>query len=147
MLKPPPRKFGPKAEMNVVPYIDVMLVLLVIFMVTAPLLTQGVKIELPKVAADALATTAERRVLTLTLSRSGDWHWHLGRELELETHSDSAADLAAMSERVAAIVAANDNTEVYLRADGGVDYTRVVAGIAALQRGGVRSLGLITEQP
>jgi len=133
--------------MNVVPYIDVMLVLLVIFMVTAPLLTQGVKIDLPKVAAEALATNTERRVLTLTLSRDGDWQWYLGADLELEKHNGSAADLAMMSERVAALVAADEKTEVYLRADGGVDYTRVVAGIAALQRGGVRSLGLITEQP
>lgn len=54
MLVGPQRKHGPKAEMNVVPYIDVMLVLLVIFMVTAPMLTQGVKIELPKVASEAL---------------------------------------------------------------------------------------------
>ena len=54
MLVKPQRKHGPKAEMNVVPYIDVMLVLLVIFMVTAPMLVQGVKIELPKVAAEAL---------------------------------------------------------------------------------------------
>ena len=62
MLARPQRKHGPKAEMNVVPYIDVMLVLLVIFMVTAPMLTQGVKIELPKVASEALANdTAENQ--------------------------------------------------------------------------------------
>jgi biopolymer transport protein TolR len=147
MLKPPPRRHAPTAEMNVVPYIDVVLVLLVIFMVTTPLLTQGVKIELPKVAAEALAPERERLIVTLTLSRDGVWHWHLGPELELEERSGSAADASTMSERVAALVAANGDTEVYLRADGGVDYTRVVAGIAALQQGGVRSLGLITEQP
>ncbi|MBP8264875.1 MAG: biopolymer transporter ExbD, partial [Pseudomonas sp.] len=64
-MRKPAKKHGPKAEMNVVPYIDVMLVLLVIFMVTAPMLTQGVKIELPKVAAQALTSNVEQQILTL----------------------------------------------------------------------------------
>lgn len=71
MLVRPQRKHGPKAEMNVVPYIDVMLVLLVIFMVTAPMLVQGVKIELPKVAAEALPVENERQILTLSVKADG----------------------------------------------------------------------------
>ena len=73
MLVRPQRKHGPKAEMNVVPYIDVMLVLLVIFMVTAPMLVQGVKIELPKVAAEALPVENERQILTPTDASDPAW--------------------------------------------------------------------------
>ena len=78
MLVRPQHKHGPKAEMNVVPYIDVMLVLLVIFMVTAPMLVQGVKIVLPKVAAEALPVENERQILTLSVKADGGFYWNLG---------------------------------------------------------------------
>ena len=94
MLVRPQRKHGPKAEMNVVPYIDVMLVLLVIFMVTAPMLVQGVKIELPKVAAEALPVENERQILTLSVKADGGFYWNLGSELDVENQTDSAVDLA-----------------------------------------------------
>ena len=87
------QKRKPHAEMNVVPYIDVMLVLLVIFMVTAPMLTQGVKIELPKVAAQALATDAEQQILTLSVQADGGYYWNLGSELNTEQQTDSAVNL------------------------------------------------------
>ncbi len=85
MLVKPQRKHGPKAEMNVVPYIDVMLVLLVIFMVTAPMLTQGVKIELPKVASEALANDRRQQILTLSVKAEGGYYWNLGGELDTTT--------------------------------------------------------------
>jgi len=122
MLVRPQRKHGPKAEMNVVPYIDVMLVLLVIFMVTAPMLTQGVKVELPKVASEALATDTRQQ-------------------------TDSAVDLDEMRAKVAQIVAARSDTQVYIRADQDAGYGLVVAAMAALQQGGVSNLGLVTEAP
>ena len=148
-MRRPQSKHGPKAEMNVVPYIDVMLVLLVIFMVTAPMLTQGVKIELPKVAAEALPTNNQQRILTLSVQADGSYYWNLGSELdtELGAASEQAVDLAMMSARVAQLVAEQGDTQVYIRADQAADYARVVAGIAALQQGGVSSLGLITEAP
>ena len=148
-MRRPQSKHGPKAEMNVVPYIDVMLVLLVIFMVTAPMLTQGVKIELPKVAAEALPTDNQQRILTLSVQADGSYYWNLGSELdtELGAASEQAVDLAMMSARVAQLVAEQGNTQVYIRADQAADYASVVAGIAALQQGGVSSLGLITEAP
>lgn len=148
-MRRPQSKHGPKAEMNVVPYIDVMLVLLVIFMVTAPMLTQGVHIELPKVAAKALPSDNQQRILTLSVQADGSYYWNLGSELdtELGAASEQAVDLVVMSARVAQLVAEQGDTQVYIRADQAADYASVVAGIAALQQGGVSSLGLITEAP
>ena len=146
-MRKPQCKHGPKAEMNVVPYIDVMLVLLVIFMVTAPMLTQGVKIELPKVAAEALPTDSQQQVLTLSVQADGGYYWNLGSELDTEHRTDSAVSLEEMSAKVGALIAARGDTQVYIRADGNADYATVVAGMAALQQGGVSNLGLITEAP
>ena len=146
-MRKPQCKHGPKAEMNVVPYIDVMLVLLVIFMVTAPMLTQGVKIELPKVAAEALPTDSQQQVLTLSVQADGGYYWNLGSELKTEGQTDSAVSLEEMTAKVGALIAARGDTQVYIRADGHADYATVLAGMAALQKGGVSNLGLITEAP
>ncbi|UPT34887.1 protein TolR [Pseudomonas amygdali] len=142
MLVKPQRKHGPKAEMNVVPYIDVMLVLLVIFMVTAPMLTQGVKIELPKVASEALASDTRQRIVTLSVKAQGGYYWNLG-----QVQTDQAASLEDMQERIARLVAERKDTQVFIRADDKADYGRVVAAMAALQRSGVTQLGLVTEAP
>ncbi|AZE48301.1 Tol biopolymer transport system, TolR protein [Pseudomonas chlororaphis] len=147
MLVRPQRKHGPKAEMNVVPYIDVMLVLLVIFMVTAPMLTQGVKIELPKVASEALATDTRQQILTLSVKAEGGYYWNLGGELDTRQQTDSAVDLDEMRAKVAQIVAARSDIQVYIRADQDAGYGLVVAAMAALQQGGVSNLGLVTEAP
>ena len=146
-MRKPQCKHGPKAEMNVVPYIDVMLVLLVIFMVTAPMLNQGVKIELPKVAAEALPTDSQQQVLTLSVQADGGYYWNLGSELDTEQRTDSAVSLEEMTSKVGALIAARGDTQVYIRADGHADYATVLAGMAALQKGGVSNLGLITEAP
>nr|BFD42892.1 protein TolR [Pseudomonas sp. FFPRI_1] len=147
MLVRPQRKHGPKAEMNVVPYIDVMLVLLVIFMVTAPMLTQGVKLELPKVASEALATDSRQQILTLSVQASGGYYWNLGSELDTHSQTDSAVDLEQMRTKVAQVIAQRGDTQVYIRADQDAAYASVVAAMAALQQGGVRNLGLVTEAP
>lgn len=147
MLARPVRKHGLKAEMNVVPYIDVMLVLLVIFMVTAPMLVQGVQIELPKVAAEALPAPGQQRIVTLSVKADGSYYWNLGSEVDTTSQTDSAVDTAQMRDKIAAIVAQDPQTQVYLRADRNTEYAAVVAGIAELQRGGVSRLGLITEAP
>ncbi|AXK52576.1 protein TolR [Pseudomonas protegens] len=147
MLVRPQRKHGPKAEMNVVPYIDVMLVLLVIFMVTAPMLTQGVKIELPKVASQALATDSRQQILTLSVKAEGGYYWNLGSELDTRHQTDSAVDLEQMRAKVAQVIAQRGDTQVYIRADQDAAYASVVAAMAALQQGGVHNLGLVTEAP
>ncbi|BAQ75563.1 MULTISPECIES: protein TolR [Pseudomonas] len=147
MLVRPQRKHGPKAEMNVVPYIDVMLVLLVIFMVTAPMLTQGVKIQLPKVASQALATDSRQQILTLSVKAEGGYYWNLGSELDTRHQTDSAVDLEQMRAKVAQVIAQRGDTQVYIRADQDAAYASVVAAMAALQQGGVHNLGLVTEAP
>lgn len=134
----------PVAEMNVVPYIDVMLVLLVIFMVTAPMIQQGLKVELPKVASEALPSETERPVLTLTVQADGGYHWYLGSQVDTEQRTDVAGSL---DELTAKLTRLGTDTQVLIRADQAVDYGRVIAAMAALQRGGVSDVGLITEAP
>ncbi|CAM3238672.1 protein TolR [Pseudomonas floridensis] len=147
MLVKPQRKHGPKAEMNVVPYIDVMLVLLVIFMVTAPMLTQGVKIELPKVASEALASDTQRRIVTLSVKAEGGYYWNLGDTVDTHAQTDTAASLEDMQGRIGRLVTERPDTQVFIRADDKADYGRVVAAMAALQHSGVTQLGLVTEAP
>lgn len=146
-MKPPANKHKQNADMNVVPYIDVMLVLLVIFMVTAPMLTQGVKIELPKVEAQALPTENEQKILTLSVKNDGSFYWNLGDELDIRGETGNAEDVDAMVEDVSAIVAGEANVQVFIRADEDAVYSMVVSGMASLQQAGVTQLGLITEAP
>jgi len=138
-------KRKPVAEMNVVPYIDVMLVLLVIFMVTAPMLTQGVKIELPKVASEALVNDKPQSILTLSVKADGGYYWNLGRELDTQHQTDSAVSLEELQAKIGQVVAQNGDTQVYIRADNEAGYGSVVKAMAALQQGGVSNLGLVTE--
>lgn len=147
MLVRPQRKHGPKAEMNVVPYIDVMLVLLVIFMVTAPMLTQGVKIELPKVASEALVNDSQQQILTLSVKAEGGYFWNLGSELDTKNQTDSALSLEELQTKIGEVVAKKGDTQVYIRADNEAGYGSVVKAMAALQQGGVTNLGLVTEAP
>ncbi|RMT24949.1 TolR protein [Pseudomonas savastanoi] len=135
------------SEINVTPLVDVMLVLLVIFMVTAPMLTQGVKIELPKVASEALATDTRQRIVTLSVKAQGGYYWNLGDTVDTQTQTDQAESLEDMQERIARLVAERKDTQVFIRADDKADYGRVVAAMAALQRSGVTQLGLVTEAP
>lgn len=147
MLRKPHSQHGPKAEMNVVPYIDVMLVLLVIFMVTAPLLVQGVKLELPKIESEALPTDTKLQILTLSVKSDGSFFWNVGEDVNTISQTDSAVDIKEMTEKVKQVINARGDTQVFIRADKSADYATVIAGIAALQKGGITNLGLITEAP
>ena len=128
------------AEINVVPYIDVMLVLLVIFMVTVPLLNQGVQVELPQAEAAPL-DQSENRSLILEVDGSGGYFLHLAGE--------PAEALAAeqIVLRTAAVLRRNPQTPVLVRADKDVPYGRVVQAMALLTRGGAPRVGLATEPP
>lgn len=136
MLRKPITKHSPKAEMNVVPYIDVMLVLLVIFMVTAPLLVQGVKLELPKIDNEALPISSKQKILTLSVKKDGSFYWSLGEDVNITTQTDSAVDVNEMTQKVKEVIATNGDTQVFIRADQSAEYSTVVAGISALQKGG-----------
>ena len=140
-------KRKPVAEMNVVPYIDVMLVLLVIFMVTAPMLNQGVKVDLPQVSSEVVPSDSNQQVLTLSVLADGTYYWNLGEAVDTENHSDSAVSLEAMTEGVTKIMRAKPDTLVYIRGDKNANYGVVVTAMGALQQAGVPNVGLITEAP
>ncbi|MFK7753479.1 MAG: protein TolR [Sedimentitalea sp.] len=123
----------PMAEINVTPFVDVMLVLLIIFMVAAPLLTVGVEVELPKSAAGALAGENEEP-LTVTLTATG--------EVQIQSTVTPRAELVA---KLRAIAAERDSPRVFLRADGAIAYAEVMAVMGALNAGGFTDVGLVTD--
>ncbi len=124
-------------EINVVPYIDVMLVLLVIFMVTAPMLTQGVKVELPNVDANPVKNTGDEP-LVVTVDSEGDFYLNLGGD------NQKALNPELLLVRVAAEIRLYPKKPVYVRGDKTVAYARVVEAMALIQKAGVPSVGLLT---
>lgn len=124
---------GPMAEINVTPFVDVMLVLLIIFMVAAPMLTVGVPVELPKTAASALPTEQEEP-LTITITSDG--------RLLIMTTEVAPGELIP---RLTAIAAERTSNKVFLRADGAIPYARVAEVMGALNAGGFNSIGLVTD--
>jgi biopolymer transport protein TolR len=123
----------PMAEINVTPFVDVMLVLLIIFMVAAPLMTVGVPLELPKTAAQALPTEQEEP-LTISLAPDGG--------LAIQSTPVPDADLIP---RLAAIMTERTGNKLFIRADAGVPYGRVAQVMGALQAAGYTSIGLVTD--
>jgi len=127
-------------EINVVPYIDVMLVLLIIFMITAPLLTQGVKVDLPKAAAEPIE--AQRlQPLVLSVDRAGRLYLNVGNAPQAALDDDTAAA------RASAVLEREPETPVLVKADSAVPYGRVVQAMVLLQHAGARKIGFITEPP
>jgi biopolymer transport protein TolR len=128
------------SDINVVPYIDVMLVLLVIFMITAPLLTQGVAVELPQAEAEPMSgETDEPLVVTVTVD--GNYYLNVGDD------TDKPIDHQALVTKVAAVLRHRPKTPVMVRGDSHVEYGKVVVAMALLQKAGAPSVGLITESP
>ena len=121
--------------------------LLVIFMVTAPMLNQGVKVDLPQVSSEVLPSDSNQQVLTLSVLADGTYYWNLGEAVDTENHSDSAVSLEAMTEGVTKIMRAKPDTLVYIRGDKNANYGVVVTAMGALQQAGVPNVGLITEAP
>ena len=128
------------AEINVVPYIDVMLVLLVIFMITAPLLTQGVSVELPQADAEPIPPEADEPLI-VTVDRGGDIYIDVGENKETPVSADE------LVKRVRSVLKYKPKTPVMVRGDAGVAYGRVIEAMVLLQAGGAPSVGLITEAP
>ena len=123
----------PMSEINVTPFVDVMLVLLIIFMVAAPLLTVGVPVELPKSAASALPTEQEEP-LTITVTAAG--------EVQIQTTPVARENLVV---RLRGIAAERASDRVFLRADGAVPYSAVMEVMGALNAGGFSNIGLVTD--
>jgi biopolymer transport protein TolR len=125
-------------EINVVPYIDVMLVLLIIFMVTAPLLSQGIKVDLPKAAAEPLPPDLEP--LVLSIDAEGSMYLNI-------VDSQTPQDADRILELVSAVIRREPERPVLVKADRSVQYGRVVEGMALLQKAGAQKVGFATESP
>lgn len=133
------RKRKPVAEINVVPYIDVMLVLLIIFMVTAPLVTQGVKVDLPQASAEPLEDESKPPMIA-SINDKGEYFLSTGGEPSEDPMS--ATDLAVL---VAAQLQIDPETPVIVKADRKIAYNYVIDLMVLLQRAGAPSVGLMTE--
>jgi biopolymer transport protein TolR len=120
------------SQINITPLVDVMLVLLIIFMVTAPILQQGVSVDLPEVTAAPLAGSEEQLVVVVT--RDG--------KLQL---NDSPIKVDELNRKLSSILSVKPDRQVYLRADKNVPYGKVVEVMAAVRSAGVRKLGMVTE--
>ena len=120
------------AEINVTPFVDVMLVLLIIFMVTAPMMQQGIDVRLPKTQSSGL--TSDDEVLVVTVKQGG--------EILIQS---AEVELAELEEKLTAILEVRANKEVFLRADERVAYGTVARALAALRRAGVTRIGMVTE--
>lgn len=139
-VQPVRRKRRQMAEINVVPYIDVMLVLLVIFMITAPLLQTGVDIDLPDADASPITNTTETtEPLILTVDRNGAWYLNEG-----ET-PDSQMERAEVQALATAALSINPNRRVLVAGDTAVEYGEVMQAMVALQLAGAPEVGLMSE--
>jgi len=131
------------SEINVVPYIDVMLVLLVIFMITAPLLNLGVEVELPKADAEPLDTEQNVEPLVVTVLRNGDLYLNSGGDLD--GTSSGLIDPETLVATVSAIVRRNPEIQVLVGGDERVDYGQVYNAMVLLQKAGVTKVGLMSD--
>jgi len=138
MYNPGSRK--PMSDINVVPFIDVMLVLLVIFMITAPLLTQGVKVNLPQTQAKAM-TDQQKEPLIVTVDATGNYFLNLAdkpsQPITARTLSHLATQMLAQKD--------NEARPVLVRGDKNVNYGKVIEAMVLLQKAGAKSVGLITQ--
>ncbi|BCV61584.1 protein TolR [Shewanella algae] len=131
----------PVAEINVVPYIDVMLVLLIIFMVTAPIVTQGVKVDLPQGKAEPLPADSKPPVVA-SINAEGEYFLDLGG-----SPNNEVLDLEEISTRVSAIIQMEPDRPVVVKGDRAIPYERVIQLMVSLQNAGVPSVGLMTDSP
>ncbi len=134
------KKRRPMSEINVVPYIDVMLVLLIIFMVTAPMLMQGVKVDLPEANADPVENQ-DSEPLIISVDAAGQLFLNVGSQ------EDQVLSLATIRDRVAAVMRRSPEKPVLVWGDRAVPYGEVVTVMVALQEAGAPSVGLVTENP
>ena len=137
----------PMSEINVVPYIDVMLVLLVIFMATAPLLTQGVKVELPQAPSKSIDTN-ESDPLVVSMRKDGALFMNVGIQGVAQSEEDGTrVTVFSLAEQAGKILRSRTDVPVYLKADHALDYGAVVRVMTVLQKAGAESVGLITDPP
>lgn len=126
---------GAMSDINVTPLVDVMLVLLIIFMVTAPLITQGVEVELPKTQAAPMEGTEKKLVLTLTKDK----------QIFIGTNKDNSIPYEVLEERLKTNARLQTEKELYLHADRKLEYGFVVDVMAKVRKAGVEKLGMVTD--
>lgn len=135
------RKRKPMSDINVVPYIDVMLVLLIIFMVTAPMMMQGVEVDVPKVSSGPLDRDENQEFLVVAVDKAG--------VIFIERGEETPQTVAAteVGQYVLTVLQQQPGLEVFIRGDRSVQYGTVMEVMANLQMSGIQSVGLITEAP
>ena len=136
-------KRRPMSEINVVPYIDVMLVLLVIFMITAPLLNLGVEVDLPKSDAEPLDSQQNEEPMVVTVLKNGDLYLNAGGEAD--GVNSGLIDPESLVITVAAIVRRNPEVQVLVGGDQAVGYGHIYGAMVLLQRAGVTKVGLMSD--
>lgn len=134
----PPIKKKLKAEINVVPLIDVMLVLLIVFMIAAPMMTQGIKVELPQAASEPVESK-EDDPITVSVKADGTYY------IDLAGDAEAPRPLAEIKSIVSKVLKEKPNTPVFVQGDKKVDYGVVVMLMGELKQAGAPSVGLITE--
>jgi biopolymer transport protein TolR len=132
------------SEINVVPYIDVMLVLLVIFMATAPLLTQGVVVNLPQAPSEPIKDTNDDP-LVVSMREDGAIFMNLG--MQDAEDEGTRVTVFSLRDQAGKILRARSDVPVYIKADHSLDYGEVVKVMTVLQKAGAKSVGLITDPP
>ena len=132
--KPGGKEFTTLAEINVTPFVDVMLVLLVIFMVTAPMMVQGIKVNLPEAAAKEFEV--DEKQIIVTVKDDGT--------IFIDKYSHDLPDLA---EKLTAIYKSRSNKEIFIRADREVRYGEIIKVMAEIKKAGIEKLGMVTESP
>jgi biopolymer transport protein TolR len=137
------KKRRPMAEINVVPYIDVMLVLLVIFMITTPLLNLGVEVDLPNADAEPLDSQQNEEPMVVTVLKNGDLYLNAGGETD--GVSSGLIDAETLVTTVAAIVRRNPQIQVLVGGDRAVGYGHIYEAMVLLQKAGVQKVGLMSD--
>lgn len=137
------RSTRPIAEINLVPFIDVMLVLLVIFMITTPLLTQGVKVDLPKTETKALAAD-QKEPLIVTVDAAGNFYLNISSQPNQPITARVLSHLAS-TQLSATATTGEQQRPVLVRGDKNANYGKVVEAMVLLQQAGAKSVGLITQ--
>ncbi|MEM7259116.1 MAG: protein TolR [Pseudomonadota bacterium] len=127
------------SEMNVVPYIDVMLVLLVIFMITAPLLTTGVEVDLPDADAKPVQSENQSEPLVLSINDAGEWFLNTGEGKDIPVDQEAALKLSAEA------LQDNPNRGVMVRADENINYGLVMEAMVTLQGAGAEKVQLMSD--
>lgn len=131
------RKRKLSSEINVVPYIDIMLVLLVVFMITAPLFSQGYNVDLPSVKAQPLDLRRHTQIV-ISVTSKGEYYYNAGTANELLSISQIQNRLSELNK---------EEIEVFIRGDVAVDYGKVISLMSSLQGSGISNIGLVTQPP